>query len=191
MAEINETNKEEDGEESTVSAGQQGAGAASVALGFLRVISWRRLLAPAVTVALVAVVVSFTATLVPGGGSDNDQGGTVQADSGSVVPTNKWVNFYGLENTIDGQPLQVGLVITAYDPQGVLCGEFEVEEAGRYGVMAVYGDDPLTDADEGAVFGDRIEFRVNGVQAVASGPDEAAWTVMGDLRHVDLTVSTQ
>ncbi len=148
-------------------------------------------MAPAVTVALVAVVVSFTATLVPGGEPADDQRGIVQADSGSVVPTNKWVNFYGLENTVGGQLLQVGLVITACDPQEVRCGEFEVKEAGRYGVMAVYGDDPFTDADEGAVFGDRIEFRVNGVQAVASGPDEATWTAMGDLRHVDLTVSTQ
>ncbi len=173
MAEINETNKE-DGEEATGPAGRPGA--ASVALGLLRVVSWRKLLAPVVIVALVAVVVSFTATLVPGGEPADDQRGTVEADLGSVVPTNRWVNFYGLENTIDGQPLQVGLVITARDPQGVLCGEFVVKEAGRYGVMAVYGDDPLTDADEGAAFGDRIEFRVNGVQAVASGPDEAIWT---------------
>jgi len=60
-----------------------------------------------------------------------------------VVPTEEWANFYGLGSTLNGQPLPVGVVIRAYDPQGVVCGQFRVTRAGCYGLMPVYGDDPL------------------------------------------------
>lgn len=56
-----------------------------------------------------------------------------------VVPTEEWANFYGLGNTLNGQPLPVGVVIRAYDPQGVVCGQFRVTRAGCYGLMPVCG----------------------------------------------------
>jgi hypothetical protein len=108
----------------------------------------------------------------------------------AVVPTTSWVNFYSLESTLDGQPLPVGAVIRAYDAQGVACGEFSVTRAGWYGLMPVYGDDPMTEVDEGAVPGDRIEFTVNGIAATVTGPDEPVWVTFGDLRQVNLAVST-
>jgi hypothetical protein len=118
-----------------------------------------------------------------------DTGGTSYTP-GSLVPTDRWVNFYGLECTIDGQPLSVGALITALDPQGVVCGEFRVTQAGRYGLMPVYGDDPLTKVDEGAVAGDSLRFLINGIQAVVTGPDKPVWTAMGDLKQVNLAAST-
>jgi hypothetical protein len=191
MGEIDDVGGERNGQETGSGSGRPGTvddwDEAAPGIWSAISISWRRLAVPAITVVLVAVVVSFTATLMPGDGG-GDQVSTVQADSGSPVPTNKWVNFYGLESTIDGQALPVGAEITAWDPQGVLCGRFVVTDAGRYGLMAVYGDDPLTDIDEGAVPGDWLDFRVNGVDATSVGPDEPTWTAMGDLRQVDLTV---
>ena len=106
-----------------------------------------------------------------------------------VVPTDKWVMFYSLESTLNGQPLPVGAVIRAYDPQGVVCGQHQVTEAGRYGLMPVYGDDPLTEVDEGAVPGDRIRLTVNGAAATVTGPDEPVWVTFADLKQVDLALS--
>src|SRR3990172_1004885 len=79
-----------------------------------------------------------------------------------LVPTTVWMNLYSPESLLDGQPLPVGAVVRAYDPQGVLCGEFVVAQLGKYGLMPIYADDPGTPWDEGAVPGDRIELRVDG-----------------------------
>ena len=147
----------------------------------------RKLLAPMITLLILAMVASLTATLMPGKGGDK-QIPPAQAESVGPIPTNIWANFYGLNCTVDGKPLPVGVMITARDPQGTVCGEFVVTEAGRYGVMPVYGDDPLTEVDEGAVFGDWLVFYVNGVEATVAGPDEAVWIAMGDLRQVNLIV---
>ncbi len=54
-----------------------------------------------------------------------------------VVPTEEWADFYGLGNTLNGQPLPVGVVIRAYDPQGVVCSQFRGTRAGCYGLMPV------------------------------------------------------
>lgn len=162
-------------------------------------VPWRKVVVPLVAVALVAAALSLTAALMP------PRGGTEQASAGAaaaavsdffdssylratVEPTTVWVNFYGLESTFGRQPLPAGAVITAHDPQGVVCGRFVVTQPGRYGLMPVYGDDPLTRKDEGAVPGDRLDFRINGLRAKVKGPDEAVWTEMGDLRQVDVAV---
>ena len=100
------------------------------------------------------------------------------------------MNFYGLECTLDGQPLPAGSVITVRDPEGILCGEFTVTQAGRYGVIPVYGDDISTQVDEGALPGDSLHFYINGILATVTGPDEPVWTAMGDLKQVNLQAST-
>ena len=65
-------------------------------------------------------------------------------------------------------------VITAFDPQNVLCGTATGGQisGGVYGIT-VQGDDPLTPVvDEGAVNGDHIRFKINGEWAnVTSGSD--------------------
>jgi LysM repeat protein len=103
------------------------------------------------------------------------------------IPTNEWVNFYGLNTLLNGAPVPPGAVITAYDPQGVLCGQFVVHTAGRYGVMPVYRDDPMTATDEGASPGDTITFRINGLPATALGPGLPRWTANGDVIQVELS----
>jgi hypothetical protein len=161
--------------------------------------SWRKLIAPALTVALIAAMLSFTATLAPGG--DDSQSGSEmpalpdpQASptpepvpvAQEVIATSTWVNFYGMETTLDGEPVPAGTIVTVYDPQGVLCGEFLVTVPGRYGLMPVYGDDPLTEEDEGALAGDHLEFRLNGKKASLLGPGDGIWASMGNLDQLEL-----
>ncbi len=162
--------------------------------------SWRKLIAPILTVALVAAMLSFTATLAPGGddGRSGDELPAVSDPETSPTPTpvmvgqqvtatSTWVNFYGMESTLDGEPLPAGTRVTVYDPQGVLCGEFVVTLPGRYGLMPVYGDDPLTEEDEGASAGDYLEFRLNGEEASLGGPGDGIWASMGDLSQLELS----
>ena len=162
--------------------------------------SWR-LLAVVVFGLLMVVALALVGVIMSGrGGSEQSSSegpvatvpspGNTSYEAHSVIPTNRWMNFYGLESTLDGQPLSVGAVITARDSQGVVCGEFVVTHIGRYGIMPVYGDDPLTEADEGAGPGDPLQFYVDGIKAAVIGPDEPVWTAMGDLKQVNLQAST-
>jgi hypothetical protein len=103
-------------------------------------------------------------------------------------PGLEWVNFFSANTTFFGQPVPVGAVIEAFDPQGVKCGEFTVTTEGKYGLMPCYGDDktPPDLVDEGAEPGDVISFTINGLPAAASGPEDPIWTSHGDLREIDL-----
>jgi len=104
-------------------------------------------------------------------------------------PTPWFVDFMGEQSTLNGQPLPVGTIIRAYDPSGMLVGRTEVTLSGWY-LMAVYGDDPLTELDEGAESGDTIIFTINGQPAVPLGPDQPLWTASGERLHVELSAST-
>ena len=104
-------------------------------------------------------------------------------------PTPWFVDFVGEQSTLGDQPLPVGTVIRAYDPTGVLAGRAEVTLSGWY-LMAVYGDDPLTELDEGAESGDTITFTINGQPAVPLGPDQPLWTASGERVHVELSALT-
>jgi uncharacterized repeat protein (TIGR02543 family) len=70
-------------------------------------------------------------------------------------------SFYGTIQ-INGIDADVGDEIGAFDPDGVCCGAFKIEEnPGIYGYMEVYGDDTTTPSiDEGAVSGDTITFKI-------------------------------
>ncbi|MDH3889775.1 MAG: T9SS type A sorting domain-containing protein [candidate division Zixibacteria bacterium] len=104
-----------------------------------------------------------------------------------ITPTLEWVNFYCETNLYMNAPLPVGSVIDAFDPDGVHCGSWFVSEAGRYGFMPIYRDDPYTpDVDEGADPDDNIRLYVNGVQAYT--PDPTVWTANGDIHQVCLDV---
>lgn len=105
-----------------------------------------------------------------------------------VQPTPEWVNFYSQNSTFNGQPLPVGAIVSAYDADGVLCGEFTVVDAGEYGLMPCYRDDATTAEDEGATVGDTITFKVSGVDAVTTETFE--WTENGALFEADLTVTS-
>jgi len=107
--------------------------------------------------------------------------------------TGESMDIYG-NLTIDGLPAAPGDEIAAMDPDGVICGQFTVTEAGQYGFMHVYRDDPLTPVDEGADMGDLLTFRVwdssvgvelDATPNVMSGPNPPAWTFDGDVAWVD------
>jgi subtilisin-like proprotein convertase family protein len=108
-----------------------------------------------------------------------------------VQPMSAWVDFYGpavgsgveLLNQ-QGAALPVGAVVKAVDPQGVVCGATVVTTAGQYGLLACYGDDPDTPADEGAVVGDRIRLMVGGeVLGIGywAGRGERQWVALGKV----------
>jgi hypothetical protein len=99
-------------------------------------------------------------------------------------PTPEWVNFFCDVNIYMGEPMPVGSVVDAYDPDGVHCGTFFVVESGQYGFMPVYADDPYNAGDQGAEPGDAIRFFVNGVEAVATG--NTIWTQHADSWEVCL-----
>jgi len=100
-------------------------------------------------------------------------------------PTPWFVDFLGEESTLGGQPLPVGTMVRAYDPSGVLAGRAEVAVSGWY-LMPVYGDDPITELDEGAESGDTITFTINGQPAVPLGPDPPVWIGAGSRVNVEL-----
>ena len=99
------------------------------------------------------------------------------------------MNIYSPSSLLDEEPLPAGTVVEAYDPQGALCGKFVVVQAGKYGLMPLYGDDPSSPRDEGALPGDTITFSVNGSRA-DSTPARVLWTTYGDLQRVDLYASS-
>lgn len=104
-------------------------------------------------------------------------------------PTPSWVNVFSPESTLNGQPLSVGDVVTAYDGVGVQIGKATVEVAGKYGLMALYMDDPSTSLDEGAVPGETISFRINGIAALVTGPHEPVWSTNGDVLMLNLAAN--
>ncbi|MFZ1685213.1 MAG: right-handed parallel beta-helix repeat-containing protein [Candidatus Zixiibacteriota bacterium] len=98
------------------------------------------------------------------------------------IPTNEWLILYCDHATLDSLLLSPGQVISAFDPQGILCGRATVGVSGKLGPMLVYADDPYTAADEGAVKGDVIQFNTNGTPIYPAMP--VVWTENGAISQV-------
>ncbi|MCX6029358.1 MAG: hypothetical protein NT169_08650 [Chloroflexi bacterium] len=98
-----------------------------------------------------------------------------------VSPTNTWVNFYGPARQSDDTLLPVGTMVLAVDPGGVTCGAAAVIYEGQYGLLACYGDDPDTPADEGGRRGDAIRLMVAG-KVLGAG----VWTAYGERQRISL-----
>ncbi len=113
---------------------------------------------------------------------------TYSLTQASSNPGPEWVNFYSANTTFLDQPIPAGAVIEAFDTQHVKCGQFTVTDEGKYGYLACLRDDATTLEDDGADPGDVITFTINGLPAVASGPDDPIWTSHGDLLEVNLGV---
>lgn len=100
-----------------------------------------------------------------------------------IIPTPEWINIYCATPQLDGISLQPGDIITAYDPDGVLCGMDVVRGDGQFGFMPVYRDDIYSlDVDEGAEPGDALTFKVNGVTVFLE--TTVTWTQNGDSYQV-------
>ena len=126
---------------------------------------------PAMSVFLVVALLVAPSTAI----ADRRVGARVLV----TTPTNDWCDFYSEGAELCGEPLPVGTVIDAYDPQGVHCGTFTVQTAGQWGLMHVYGDDPLTGGvDEGASPGDTLRFTIDGEEATVIAGDPT-WTSKG------------
>ena len=110
------------------------------------------------------------------------------AASTFLIPTYSWVNAFSPRSVLYGEPLPAGSIITAYDPDGVLIGRATVVNDGSFGLMALYMDDPATPIDEGALPGDLMTFRIDGIPAEVTGPHDPVWTENGALLIIDLTV---
>ncbi len=102
-------------------------------------------------------------------------------DGGEVIPTYEWVDLYcNGEAFANGMPIPVGSVVEAYDPDGVLCGQWVVSTPGTFGFMPVYVDDPYSPSvDEGCVLGDEITLMYNG-GSVTLNDGPLYWTGNGD-----------
>jgi hypothetical protein len=113
----------------------------------------------------------------------------------------EWVNFYSGSTTYLGEPVPVGAIVTAHDPQGVQCGQFIVHTEGYYGLLPCLRDDPESPEDEGPLPGERVSFRINDVPARAvpisyegdlvSPSTPIVWTANGDLWEVDLVAPAE
>jgi hypothetical protein len=117
------------------------------------------------------------------GYTEGAQSGSGVGTEAEVSPTFAWMDYYGEALRPDGTPLPAGTLILALDPQGIVCGATVMTVEGRYGVLACYGDDPNTPADEGARSGDTVEVRaiVDGqAQIIGTG----SWTARGDRQQV-------
>lgn len=110
-----------------------------------------------------------------------------------------WVSVFSANTTFHGEPVRVGSVISALDPQGVECGHVTVTTPGRFPLLACLGDDPITpDIDEGPEPGEPVSFEIDGVPAQAtpiefnfspvSRTTVITWTSRGDVWKVELRV---
>jgi len=76
------------------------------------------------------------------------------------TPTNNASFFFG-SLKINGIDAKTGDEVAFFDPDGVLCGLYAVSQPGKYGKIAVYGDDLTTPSiDEGALNGDAPTVKV-------------------------------
>ncbi len=100
----------------------------------------------------------------------------------AVKPTDQWITVYGTVLTEAGDPAPVGTVVDVLDDAGNTAGWFQVAEAGQYGFLSVYLDDPETIVDEGAVAGETLRIRVNGIATRST----VAWTSFGDVVRADI-----
>lgn len=86
--------------------------------------------------------------------------------------------------TIEGEPAPAGTVVQAVTLRGDVAGCFLVLEAGQYGYMSIFGEDP--GVIPGMREGEIVEFRVNGVPAVTA--PSLYWTNDQDLHQVELAI---
>ena len=107
--------------------------------------------------------------------------------SSQVTPTNDWISFYSDNSTFDGENLDVGDVVEAFDSDSTLCGRFIVHTKGYMGYLHVYGDDLTTsDIDEGAEPGDIILFKINNSFTLIEGGSLPTWDGNREVLNISL-----
>lgn len=105
-------------------------------------------------------------------------------------------SFFWGQIMITSQGIAVGDWVGAFTEDGLCVGGFEITQAGRYGSLAVYGDDLTTEAKDGAIDNEQISFRAWQAQSGQMidlspiGPDEPRW-LAGEINQVNLTTTFQ
>ncbi len=107
-------------------------------------------------------------------------GNGTESIAGFINPTNEWINLYGQNIVYRGSLLPIGTAVTARDREGNECGLFIVHQAGTFGLMPVYRDDPTTEIDEGTKPGEEINLYFGNERV----PISLKWTEMGDVIDV-------
>jgi hypothetical protein len=102
------------------------------------------------------------------------------------VPTREWMDVYGVL-TIDGKAAPESTVVTVRDASGVVCGETLVRQKGFYGFVHAYGDDPVTERDEGPLPGETLQILVNGSAVI--GAPTVTWLPGLQVVRLDLAVN--
>jgi len=95
----------------------------------------------------------------------------------SVAPTKEWISVWGDNVKLNGQLIPVGTIIKAIDGNGIVCGQFTVVKAGKFGLMPVYGDDPQTKVEEGPKPGEYVYLSIGDFKV----PKPIPWTQFGDV----------
>ncbi|MEW5875930.1 MAG: T9SS type A sorting domain-containing protein, partial [Candidatus Zixiibacteriota bacterium] len=107
---------------------------------------------------------------------DNTEVELTATESVSATPT--FSDFYDDATTFLGELVRDGDVITARDPQQVLCGLTDNIPANGAYLLHVRGDAP-GGGDEGALAGDEISFYINGLAASPT----ATWIPLASSTH--------
>lgn len=113
-----------------------------------------------------------------------------------TIPTSKaWAQpplpsgFYGAL-TVNGDPVEVGAVVSAWIDGVHYPTDFTVTTEGEYGVLYVSADDPDTpDVKEGGVPGDVVNFRVQINQYILSAQPNGVWQGDGVNQKLDLAAN--
>jgi len=101
-------------------------------------------------------------------------------------PSNEWVDIYCETPVFNGESLQPGDIVRAFDGDMNLCGIDTIDAEGHLGFMPVYRDYSGSITDEGMDPGEMIRFTLNGIRVSTEPP--VSWTEMGDRIEVcDLT----
>ena len=117
-------------------------------------------------------------------------GQTGAAGASLSTRSREWIGVWGDGIEVGGEAIAAGTVVTALDPDGVVCGEFTVIRPGELGMMAIYRDDPETKADEGANPGDPVTIVLSPTPEDAGDPDTGTgeivfegftWSSYGDV----------
>jgi len=109
---------------------------------------------------------------------------TSHAFEGKLHITPISMDFFG---SITGA--KKGDVLTVVDPDQVVCGQFIIHKPGNYGFLHVYGDDPSTSIDEGAVISDKLTFLLNQKPVMMS--DDIIWSGDKKRQRLDIHINTQ
>jgi hypothetical protein len=97
----------------------------------------------------------------------------------------QWISLFCDENYFEGNLLPKGSVVEALDHDNIVCGQFFVHEVGKYGMMKVYRDDPLTPGiDEGADSNEVLTMHINTFDATPF--PTPVWTYHNDVQEVCL-----